>query len=365
MTTAIRYIMVFIAITLVIACSSNTAHSDNPVTYATYHNHRYDYTVEHPNFLIPQGEAYSGDGQKFFSEDQNIQMLVYYQYKDDFDANGDNLPINKAYKEDLSYKEGVISSKLEKDHYLIESKVGNIMHTHYVLFDDHYFNIYFEYPESEKDRMQSIIEHVTKSFKVEVVPYNEATATVIEEGDASAGGVEDMFPAFLEGFLRDNYWDKNFNSLLRSQDKALANYIDAKMDVRRYYAPGTITRLATRDEDFGFAPEDDFMTKPRAPGAGRQLIFEYVNDDSSPCELIFSESDSEIYVIYYQNIKRVPDVVVNNETFETKHVKTAYPEAQIMAVYLPDAYNNPRGFYFLNTRDGWKLAFVDDSFCGA
>ena len=346
---------------LLFACGENTGKANaqqNNVKYEAYHNDRYDYTVDYPDFLIPQGESDSKDGQKFFSEDQKIQMLVFYQFKDDVNAEGENLPIDKAYEEELSYKEGVISKKLEKDYYVIESKVGNIMFTDYVLFHDNYFDINFEYPESEKDRMKGVIEHVVKSFNVDMSGFNAMS----QDGNASAGGSGDMFPAFLEGFLKDNYWGKNFNSLLRSKDKTLATYIDSKMDVRRYYAPGTIARLGTRDEDFGFAPEDDFVTSPRPTG---DLIFEYVNDNGSPCDLIFSEIDSEIYVIYYEEIISVPDVVVDNETFETNPVKIAYHGAQIMAVYLPDAYNNPRGFYFFNTPDGWKLAFVDDSLCSA
>jgi hypothetical protein len=64
-------------------------------------------------------------------------------------------------------------------------------------------------------------------------------------------------------------------------------------------------------------------------------------------------------------IESIPDVVVNNETFETIPVDIIYPKAEIMAVYLPNTFNNPRGFYFIYTPDGWKLAFVDDSLCGA
>ncbi len=346
-----------LSLVLLSACGENTGKANaqqNNVKYETYHNDRYDYTVEYPDFLVPQGESDSEDGQKFFSEDEEIRMLVYYQFKNDVNAEGENLPIEKAYEEELSYKVGVTSKKLEKDHYIIESREENMMFTDYVLFRDNYFDINFEYPESEKGRMKSVIEHVIKSFNVDVSSFN----TTSQDDNASAGGSGDMFPAFLEGFLKDCYWGKNFNSLLRSKDKNLANYIDSKMDVRRYYAPGTIAKLGTRDEDFGFAAEDDFMFKPRPTG---DLIFEYVNEPGSVCELIYSN----INVIYYENIEGVPDVVVNNETFETRPVKITYPGAQIIAVYLPNAYENPRGFYFVNTPDGWKLAFVDDSFCGA
>ena len=58
---------------LLFACGENTDKAkaqQNNVNYKTYHNHRYDYTVEYPDFLIPQGEGGRQDGQKFISEDQ-------------------------------------------------------------------------------------------------------------------------------------------------------------------------------------------------------------------------------------------------------------------------------------------------------
>jgi hypothetical protein len=348
-----------ISLVLLTACNGNPGKTDtqpDSVNYKTYHNDRYDYTVEYPDFLIPQGEADSGDGQKFISEDQKIQLIVYHEFKDDPTKDGEPPSVEKAYAEDLAFITGVLSKKLEDNHYIIKYKVDNMLHTDYTVFNDRYFTIRFEYPEEENDRMEGVIEHIINSFKLEVLDYN-ANA---QNGNASSGEPEDKFPAFIEGFLNDCYWGKNFSSLLKNNDKTLANYLDSKMDVRRYYASGTVAILATRAEDFGFAPEDDFMSKPSATG---DLIFEYVNDfdNSTPCDLIYSN----INVIYYVRIKSVPDVVVNTETFETRPVKIAYPEAEIMAVYLSNSYGNPRGFYFINTPDGWKLAFVDDSLCEA
>ncbi len=69
--------------------------------------------------------------------------------------------------------------------------------------------------------------------------------------------------------------------------------------------------------------------------------------------------------IYYQWIETVPDLLVDMETFETKPVETAYPNAGIVAVYFTNSYNNPVGYYFINTPNGWELAFVDDTLCGA
>lgn len=346
-----------ISLVLLTACNGNPGKTDtqpDSVNYKTYHNDRYDYTVEYPDFLIPQGEADSGDGQKFISEDQKIQLIVYYEFKDDPTKDGEPPSVEKAYAEDLAFITGVLSKKLEDNHYIIKYKVDNMLHTDYTVFNDRYFTIRFEYPEEENDRMEGVIEHIINSFKLEVPDYN-ANA---QNGNASSGEPEDLFPAFIEGFLNDCYWGKNFSSLLKNNDKTLATYIDSKMDVRRYHAPGTVTKLATRAENFGFTEYDDYDLKPMHDG---EIILEYINDGGSPEDLIYTNSN----VVYYVAIEKVPELLVNMETFETKPVKTAYPNAKLMAVYLPDRYLNPRGFYFINTPNGWKLAFVDDSFGGA
>ena len=340
------------------ACTGNpnkTGTQENNVQYDAYHNSRYNYTVEYPDFLIPQGEADNGDGQKFLSEDQNIKLLVYGSRRFDFNGDGDYLPIDKAFEESLAVIEDVLNKKLEDNHYIIAYKVDDVLYSDWaLLYDEIYYNIRFEYPEIEKEMMEGVVKHVIKSFKFENYDFNTAE----QVGNVSASEGVDMFPAFLEGFLKDCYWGKNFNSLLRNNDKTLATYIDSKMDVRRYHAPGTVTKLATRVENFGFADYDDYDLKPLHDG---EVILEYINDGGNPSDLVYTNSS----IVYYVEMQKVPDLLINMETFETEPVNIAYPDAEIMAVYLPDRYLNPRGFYFINTPDGWKLAFVDDSFGGA
>lgn len=348
MTIAIKQFILFTAIALLSACNAST------VEYETYFNKMNDYTVEYPSFLIGQGEATNQDGQTFLSEDGKTQLLVYIDYKNDYLKGGGLYPINEAYEQELKSKEGVFNKELGDAHYIIEYKQDDILHAVYAaIHDDYYYNFRFEYPEKDKKMMTDIISQVIKSLRVKV-----SEGTIWPDSNASAGGAEDMFPAFLEGFLNDSYWGKNFNSLLRNKDKDLATYIDPAMDVRRYYAPGTVAKLASRAENFGFAREDDFFSQPTLEG---EAIFERIASDADQCSLDFDSHNK----IYYQWLNAVPDVVVNMETFVTKSVQVAYPNAQIMAVYLPNAYGNPRGFYFINTPDGWKLAFVDDSLCEA
>lgn len=349
MTTAIRQLLLFMIIALLTACDASA------VQYETYFNRMNDYTVEYPDYLVAQGETTNQDGQKFISEDGKTQLFVYIDYKNDDLEGGVLYTINEAYEQELELKEGVYNKKSGDAYYIIEYKKDDFLHTVYaVIQDGYYYNIRFEYPEKDQKMMTDIISHVIESLRVKV---SEGSA-IWHDDNASASGAENIFPAFLEGFLNDNYWGKNFNTLLRNKDKVLATYIDPKMDVRRYYAPGTVAMLASRAEDFGFAREDDFVSQPTIED---EEVFERIASDADPCSLDFQSNNK----IYYQWLNGVPDAVVNMETFATKPVNIAYPDAQIMAVYLPNAYGNPRGFYFINTPEGWKLAFVDDSQCGA
>lgn len=350
-----RAVYVFAFFAVLSACTDGDQESHGDVKYKTYHNQFYDYKVEYPDFLIPQGEATNRDGQKFISEDQAIELLVYRDYKNNYLAGGDLYRVDEAYKEALRSVQGVFNKKLEKNAYIIEYKEDDLLHTDYAqLYADNYFNIRFIYSEKDQHMLQGTIKHVIKSLSLDVVDGR----TQEQEGNALAGSLADTFPTFIEGFLSDVYWGKNFNNLLRSNDKILATYIDSRMDVRRYYAPGTVSVLASRAEDFGFAQEDDFLSQAKTGGAG---VFELIGSDVSPCELDFNKNQS----VYYQRLQSLPSVVINMETFEMKSVRVIYPQAPIMAVYLPNAYGNPRGFYFIDTPDGWKLAFVDDSLCGA
>ena len=338
----------FIALVLFTACSGSL------IKYETYHNQFYNYTVEYPDFLIPQGEATNQDGQRFVSQDQKIQLFVYRDYKNDYLTGGDLYTINEAYQEDLKSKQGVLNKEIKGKQYIIEYKINDTLHTDYaLLYGNEYFNIRFEYPEKDQEMMKGAIKHVVSSFKVGTLN----TSVDKPKDNASAGGLEETFPAFLGAFLNDGYWGKNFNSLLRNKDQSLAIYIDPKMDVQRYYAPGTVSKLASRAEDFGFTQENDFTSKPKTDGDN---LFEIIVNNANPCELDFHKKNT----VYYQWIQKVPDVVVNTETFETKPIRIEYPDAMIMSVYVPNTYGNPRGFYFINTPDGWKLAFVDDTLCG-
>ncbi|NLZ94490.1 MAG: hypothetical protein GX921_01535 [Bacteroidales bacterium] len=336
------------------ACGNNSDKKEtnqSSVEYETYHNQHYNYSVEYPNFLISQEESDNGDGQKFLSEDERIKLLVYRDYKNDYLTEGKLYTLEEAFQNDLNLIEGVFNKTLKNNYYFIEHKAEDILYSQYAqLRNDDYLNILFQYPQEEKEMMKDIVEQVIESLKADVYS--------TEKDNNPVGELEYKFLAFIKEFLNDCYWGKNFNKLLRDNNNILATYIDSKMDIRRYYAPGTISILASRSEGFGFDDYTDFETKPKT---NSEEVFELIATDENPC-MLNTEGNSKIY---YQWIETVPELLVDMETFETEQVGIIYPNAQMMAIYLPNAYNNPVGYYFIYTPNGWKLAFVDDTLCGA
>ena len=201
--------------------------NQNSAEYETYHNQQYNYSVEYPTFLVPLGESDNGDGQRFISEDNSVQLLVYRDYKNDYLTGGELYTLKEAFQEDLKTIEGVFNKRIEDNYYIIEYKTDEIIYTYYAqLHRNNYYNILFQYSEEDKKMMKDIIKHVIESLDIDVYG--------AERGNGSTDGLKDMFPAFLEGFLKDCYWGKNINNLLNNNDKTLNAYIDPNMDVRSY-----------------------------------------------------------------------------------------------------------------------------------
>lgn len=344
-------LFLLVAVFVLLGCNNqsgktNAQEQNYQVDYGSYYNERYDYSVDCPIFLVPQGQSDSQDGQTFISDDNKRKMSVYRTFKA---ITGDNPPIESAFEEDIQISENITEKQLFDSYYFVKGKIdNNTFYKQYtILANDDYFVIYFEYPADDEQLFESISQHVSESFNV--------------GGDNFES---DEFVMFLGEFLNDCFWDVNFNALLRDNDKRLEKYIDSKMDIRRYYNPGAIAYLYTRADNFGFGDFNDFDTELESGG---EYSLKKLSNDTSPCELDFNHGKG-YPEIYYGAASQVPDEVVNPETFEIRPVALPYPDAAIMVVYLPEYYKenvNARAFYFIETPSGWKLAFVDDSLCSA
>lgn len=86
------------------------------VDYDTYCNERYDFCVEYPKELIPQGQSQNGDGQEFKSEDNLVRLLTFGTL---YDSEYNTLESN--YQRELKEVGRDIEYKVRKDDFYVVS----------------------------------------------------------------------------------------------------------------------------------------------------------------------------------------------------------------------------------------------------
>lgn len=62
-------------LSLLVFLTANVSSAE--LVYKTYVNGRYGFSIDYPDYLIPQGEAANGDGQVFLSKDGEAELRVY------------------------------------------------------------------------------------------------------------------------------------------------------------------------------------------------------------------------------------------------------------------------------------------------
>lgn len=141
----------------------------DPIRYDTYCNERYHYCIDYPkDYLVPQGESGSGDGQAFVSTDGTNQLLAYRDLRDNIDPDV-KFSIKTAYDEDLkdeNIKE-VTYKKLGNGFYVITgyNKKGSIFYQKSIIREGQLITCELEYREADKELFDQISEHVFHSFK--------------------------------------------------------------------------------------------------------------------------------------------------------------------------------------------------------
>jgi len=137
------------------------------IVYKTYHNKRFEYSINYPkNILYPQGEASNGDGQKFLSKEADALLLVYGSY------NIHEQTIKEHYEENLYNKTEesqpkVITYQLLKGNWFVISGYvsGKIFYEKTILNNNQFKTFYFEYPEIKKKTYDPIVKRLSTSFK--------------------------------------------------------------------------------------------------------------------------------------------------------------------------------------------------------
>lgn len=133
-------------------------------TYETYKNNR-GYQIDYPSYLKISPSVENNDGTSFISSDGETKLAVWSSYYSETDN-----PISENYELDLNEEDFEITYKVKKDSWYIVSGftiTGKIFYKK--VFKSEVgagtVTMYFEYPENEKERYNSILPHVVESFK--------------------------------------------------------------------------------------------------------------------------------------------------------------------------------------------------------
>ena len=134
-----------------------TATNNSDITFNSYQNSRFNYTITYPSFLNKRQEAETGDGCKFYMDD-NTYLIVSGMY------NALDESIISRYNE---YKSKSVTYSIQKDNWFVISDYtsnGNIFYTKTVLQNGVFFTATFYYPAKDKDKYNSVIKKIFTNF---------------------------------------------------------------------------------------------------------------------------------------------------------------------------------------------------------
>jgi len=150
---------------LAFATGNGAIGASEGVTYRTYNNARYGYSIVYPvDLLEPQGEAENGDGQKFLSRDKKVLLLVFGA--NNIDNDSAKRGFDKFVK-DMNAEQGrVVTYKVLKKSWFVVSgrHDNNLFYSKTIYRGDTSISFIIEYPASERAIYDPIVTRISKSF---------------------------------------------------------------------------------------------------------------------------------------------------------------------------------------------------------
>jgi hypothetical protein len=135
------------------------------VTYRTYQNARYNFSIAYPSTLMPEGESDNGDGQAFRSGDDTVLMRAWGS------QNISNESLREAYQAAISDIEsldgGTATYKFLGRNFFVVSgtRGGKVVYQKTLMRGGTFKTFLLEYPVSLQSTYDPITAHVARSFK--------------------------------------------------------------------------------------------------------------------------------------------------------------------------------------------------------
>jgi hypothetical protein len=143
---------------------SKATTKNDAISYDTYINPRFGFSIMYPTFLTPEPEPENGDG-RIFSKGEDEEMSVFASY------NVLDESIEDLFEECKNTYIGTVSYAVQKDNWFVVSGTddeGTILYRKTILTDDVEYTVDLIYPKAKKQLYDEIVEKVTKSFNVDL-----------------------------------------------------------------------------------------------------------------------------------------------------------------------------------------------------
>ena len=133
----------------------------------TYCNPRFDFCVDHPASLKTQyPESDNGDGRVFKLPGSTADIRVYGTNTPSVIHDSDQQYLD-SLKSSYAVENSVTYERKKQNSYTVSgyTAAGNIFYNHTVVKDGEAIIVHFDYPISEKKKMNTIIKHMTSSLR--------------------------------------------------------------------------------------------------------------------------------------------------------------------------------------------------------
>jgi len=148
---------------------SVTPDNSDGVRYSSYYNDRFGYTVEYPDYFIPQTPAGNGGGLNFISPDGQFIMETWGSYYPSVMI--ENVTLDSYYEYSLDNLSYVPTYKAKKNNFFVFSGYmnGNTIYERHVLKSDGTENVVkMVYPAAREKEFDEIVSHISLNFKTGV-----------------------------------------------------------------------------------------------------------------------------------------------------------------------------------------------------
>jgi hypothetical protein len=151
--------------TLIQHSTSSFVPFNQGVTYRTYQNARYNFSIAYPSTLKPEGESDNGDGQTFRSRDDSVLMRAWGS------QNISNESLRAAYQSAISDIESIDGGNatykfLGRNFFVVSGlRGGKVIYQKTLMRGDVFKTFLIEYPVAMQSTYDPITARVARSFK--------------------------------------------------------------------------------------------------------------------------------------------------------------------------------------------------------